>query len=596
MSPPAPRPLYLKGARHTVFGVFHAPEAGDRSRAAVLIVPPWGWDDVASYRARRDWARRLAAAGHPTLRFALPGTGNSSGGPWDPGLVESWVASVKDAAVWLQDEVPDVSVAALGLGLGGLLVLESLAAGAPLDAVALWGTPASGRNFVREVRAFSRLQAWSDSEEAGRSARPEGWLEAGGFVLSAETLEALRALDPDLSRPDSPRRALLLGRDGVDPPAGHRERLLAAGTEVTLDPGRGWGGMVSHPEPAKLPVQAADRLQDWLQEGEPVAASSGTRDVPARSAGSPAAALELELEQGSCPVRETAIVFEQPWGRAFGVLTSPAEGPVPQLCAVCFNPGAVSNIGPSRLWVEVARAWAAKGVRTLRVDLEGIGEADGEPSGTLRVEDFYDERYQAQIDGILGELQSREPEIRLMMVGLCSGGYWAFRTAVRHREIGTAVMVNAGAMRWDSKLLAEREARKAHRAVDRVWLRKLFKGEIGLERILAVAGSVAISGARLVRDLAGRLIRRGRRETIAQGIEADLNRLEESGTRLVLAFSGEEPLDLELKALGIGAKLGSWPNVEPLSLPGSDHTLRAISAQAAARQLLEHEVGRDRPT
>jgi alpha-beta hydrolase superfamily lysophospholipase len=591
MSPPAPRPVYLNGFRQTLFGVFHAPESVASAKAAVLIVPPWGWDEVASYRSRRDWAQRLAAAGHPTLRFALPGTGNSGGAPGDPELVEAWVAAVRDAAAWLKDAGGSSTVAALGLGLGGLLVLESLAVEAPIDALALWATPAAGRNFVRETKAFSRLQAWSGGDGAAGSPLPEGGLEAGGFVLSSETLEALRSLDPDPARGSSPRRALLLGRDGVDPATSHRERLLAAGTEVTLDPGRGWGAMVSHPETSRLPLEVADRLQVWLADCESATAPQEARDAPTQLPQRTTEVAELEVEQDGRTVREAALTFEQPWGRAFGVLTTPVGDLVPDVCAVCFNPGAVSNVGPNRMWVEAARSWAAQGVRSLRVDLQGIGEADGEPSGTLRVEDFYDERYQAQIDAILGALEKREPTIRLMMVGLCAGGYWAFRTAVRHERIQAAVLTNAGAMRWDPKLLAEREARKVSRAIDRRWMGKLFNGEIGLARVLAIVGAVLVRAARSVRDLGKRLVGRGG-ETITQGIEDDLDRLRESGTRLVLAFSGEEPLSIELEALGLAARLGEWSNLESRSLPGNDHTLREASAQIAARELLEGEADR----
>ena len=36
---------------------------------------------MCSYRSRREWAERLALAGYPTLRFDLPGSGDSAGAP-----------------------------------------------------------------------------------------------------------------------------------------------------------------------------------------------------------------------------------------------------------------------------------------------------------------------------------------------------------------------------------------------------------------------------------------------------------------------------------------------------------------------------------
>ena len=87
--PPA-RPLYLDLASGPVFAVYHAPSADAPPSAAVLICPPWGWNDVTSYRARRAWpntsptpairpcasisrAPATAAACRPTPAVSPPG-------------------------------------------------------------------------------------------------------------------------------------------------------------------------------------------------------------------------------------------------------------------------------------------------------------------------------------------------------------------------------------------------------------------------------------------------------------------------------------------------------------------------------------------
>ena len=70
----------------------------------------------------------------------------------------------------------------------------------------------------------------------------------------------------------------------------------------------------------------------------------------------------------------------QPFGTLFGVLGRAARRrPRRDLCAVFLNAGAVRRIGPNRLWVEAARRWARAGVPSVRMDLEGIGDADGDP-------------------------------------------------------------------------------------------------------------------------------------------------------------------------------------------------------------------------
>ena len=76
----------------------------------------------------------------------------------------------------------------------------------------------------------------------------------------------------------------------------------------------------------------------------------------------------------------------------------------------------------------------------------------------------------------------------------------------------------------------------------------------------------------------------------ADPTEGLLDALRSNGTRVVLAFSGEEPVLDELAAAGIVAGLDRWPNLVLETLPGVDHTLRPIEAQRAGRALLEREL------
>ena len=69
------RAVYVPTEPDATFGFLH-PASGEGDGAAVLICPPFGWEDFCSYRSRRTWADALAAAGHPALRIDLPATGD----------------------------------------------------------------------------------------------------------------------------------------------------------------------------------------------------------------------------------------------------------------------------------------------------------------------------------------------------------------------------------------------------------------------------------------------------------------------------------------------------------------------------------------
>ncbi len=487
-----------------------------------------GMEEVASYRTRRAWALGLARAGHPTLRFDLPGTGNSSGSPRDPDLAERWVLAVAAASAWLQDAAGAQPVVGLGLGLGGLLAIEALVGGAVLEELILWAAPTSGSAFVREAKSFSRLQRWNAVGTVGEDgAEPAaGWIEASGFVLSSETRSALENISPEFSSSRRPRRVLLLGRYGTKGTAGLRQRLEAVGSAVEVASGKGWGAMVSHPERSQLPLEVVERVGRWLADcdsAQPKRAESAA-ERPPRSL----EAAELELEVEGCPVLEAPLAVALPFGQTFGILARPSEERQRGLCAIYLNAGAVRDSGPNRMWVERSRAWAARGVPSLRIDLEDIGEADGAPGGVATPTGYFAGKYEAQIEAVLDALGERYPEADFLLVGLCSGAYFAFRTALADDRVRAAFLINAAALIWRPELLSEREARKALRLLQREWLRKLISGEVGWRKLGVLLKALV---GRVFDLLRRQLRRRGRPGSWKRELEVDLDLLEERGTQ-----------------------------------------------------------------
>src|SRR4029077_7781532 len=65
--------------------------------------------------------------------------------------------------------------------------------------------------------------------------------------------------------------------------------------------------------------------------------------------------------------------------RLFGVLTSPRETMKKAPSIVLFNTGFEDHVGPHRLYVPLARYWAARGHHVLRYDLGGIGDSAPPP-------------------------------------------------------------------------------------------------------------------------------------------------------------------------------------------------------------------------
>ncbi len=579
----AERIVFAAGA-YGCAGLYHAAEPGRERGDAVLIVPPFAWEEVASYRPRRRLAERLAAAGHPTLRYDLPGTGDSAGGPADPGLVDAWIGSIEAGAAWLRERGSG-RVAVVGLGVGGLLARECVARGGAIDDLVLWAAPAGGRFFARELKALWRLQVGKAAAEDGEPLLPEGWIEVGGYVVSAETLAVLGKLTPELPADSTLRRALLLARDGVGANDALAAELRQRGIEVTEDPGTGWGGMVNHPEQSELPSGTVDRIVGWLRESEqgkaPVVADPGSEESPGPA--------RLVVECDDRRVVETAFTVELDSGRLFGILAEPESGPAAPACAILLNAGAILHTGPNRMWVEIARHGAAAGVPTLRLDLMDIGESDGDELAMRDIAAFYRSSYEEQLVAVCDALEARGVGRAFLVSGLCAGAYWSARAALCDPRVRSVVMMNGGAIAWHEGLFERRDANRFNRALSIEWWRKLLRGSIRRPRVGELLGLVAARARRSAWALWVRIT--GRKGPVSP-IVADLEKMDEQGTRLVLAFSGDEGLAAELAEEGILDRLGDWPSVETHELPGKDHTLRTVEAQRAAVALLGAEIER----
>jgi alpha-beta hydrolase superfamily lysophospholipase len=625
-TPQPPHAFYLQGPGIELFAIVHRP-AGRPRETAVLLCPPFGWEDMCSYRIRREWAEHLARAGHTVLRIDLPGSGDSAGSPRDSGRLDAWTQAASTAARWLTRADGAARVAAVGIGLGGMVSCRAALGGAPIDELVLWSTPSRGRALLRELRTFSAFEA-ANVHEASESAPPgdpadDGTIAANGYMLSAETAAELGRLDLGEIDPSgaSPRRALLLGRDGLRVDKDLPVILERAGAEVTVADGPGYGAMMVEPQDARTPTGVFELVSSWLgaagmNRAAPVAsaAAQGQASVDRTPPGEPVESEELLLHRSGVALRERALFLDGPGGRLFGVLTEPLGGRK-ELTALLLNAGPQRRIGPNRMWVEIARRWAAEGVPTLRLDAAGIGDADGDASVLGQVTAFYRPVYVDQARAALEALVQRGLPPRFVMLGLCSGAYWSAQAAVADRRVAAVVMLNPRTLVFDEWRHTLRRARRLRRQMllPSTW-RKVLRGEIKLAKHLETGRTLverAASGPTRVRE---RIARPGEGKQAAgtpgvhgsperaaarhEPIEDLFDALRDRGQHALLMFTGQEVLRDELDRKGVLERMDRWPNLE-LALLGSSadtHTLTPLWLQrqvhALVDRVLEDELER----
>lgn len=573
------QPVCLALESDPVLAFFHPVTSERHKDTAVLMCPPFGWDEMCSHRGRVRWASAFAAAGYPVARIDLPGSGDSGGMAGESGGLEAWVRSVRDSAHWLKQRTGCTRVAGCGIGLGGLLLLLAVAEGAPIEDLILWAVPSSGRRLLQQLRAQAGMIAARFPDDS-RGQGEQSSLELTGFLLDPAVpsqLESLRLEQLELPALEN-RRVLLLGRDRLGVEKRLQAHLDQSGAEVTVSDGDEYEQLMAEPQSSQTPLRTIETSVEWLEQrsqslvAPEQAVPSIERDV-------------MELEWKGARVRERPMFFDLPGGRAFGILSEPIGEPLAPLTVVLLNAGALRHTGPNRTWVEIGRDWAARGVSTVRVDLQGIGEADGDERALVPNRSLYAPHAIAETLGLLDQLADRGLPDRFVLGGLCSGAYWALHAARADSRVRGILMINLYSFFWSPELVVEREPKEAISGLHMAGLRRLLRGEVSVDRMRTVLRSMA---ELRLRSKSLHRVEEAQREQIEQ----TLDRLRDQGTEALLLLGRGELLLEQMERQGFIAQLDRWPNLKLARIPSRDHMFRAVWLQEHVQAQLDQALDR----
>ena len=461
--------------------------------------------------------------------------------------------------------------------------MRALAGGAQVDDLVLWGVPARGRAYVRELRVHSEVVASGSYEEQDSRIDSDGTLALTGFVLKPETVAALEAVDlTALALPDlSGRRALLIERDGLGVDRKLTAALTGAGAETRTLPANDYRLMMTGPLEAGTPQESIAKTIDWLS------AAAGSAEARDKSRSPLAEATEEATTMVVNGVRltERLLGYDGRAGRMVGVLTKPADHePVLPVCVVLL--GAGRRIGPNRMWVETARRWAALGVQSVRFDVEGLGDSDGNGDLMTVETDLYAPRMAGNVKELIDRLAQMGVADRFVMVGLCSSAYWSFHAAVDEPRIIGATLVNQWAFDYNERLVAERARARAGEVIRKGMLRRMVKGVwqgwIGMSEL-----------RRAIRAFKPSARRAGSEEAAQhQSVQTWLSALTAYGTEVAMIFSIEEPLHEQILRFGYNDRPVQWPNLSIEQAPTRDHNIRALGAQALISERIDAAIRR----
>ncbi|MDQ6778696.1 MAG: alpha/beta fold hydrolase, partial [Actinomycetota bacterium] len=293
----------------------------------------------------------------------------------------------------------------------------------------------------------------------------------------------------------------------------------------------------------------------------------------------------VQLRWADAVIRETPLRIELAGKELFGIVTEPVHVDAGAICAVLLNGGALRHTGPNRSWVEIARRWAARGVPTVRFDLQGIGDSEGDEQSLVSNPALYAPASTEQTLAILDQLARSELPDRFVLAGLCSGAYWALHCALRDTRVAAALMINLYSFYWSEALVAERETSRALAALRGRGWRRMLRRDVSLKELTGIVQSVRPSrlrsGAQLPVELAQK-----------EQVEQALDLLRERGTQALMLFSHDEALYDQLIRQGLIDKLDRWPNLQIERIPSRDHMFRALWLQRQVHDSVDRALDR----
>jgi pimeloyl-ACP methyl ester carboxylesterase len=547
-------PIWFGPSGHPLFGWLTRPLDAEVV-GGLVVAPTLGREARASRRALRSLAAEAARHGLLVLRFDYDGTGDSSGSIDDPGRDEAWTQSVARAVELLRRHgVADVAGVGMRLGatiLGAAVDRHDL----DLRSLVLWDPCESGRTYLRELSALEALRS-----DRSRS-QPDGAIVTAEFVFSPETAAELRRLDlTSTSRRPLASRLLVMMRADRSPSAKLRARLEAEPVEWRTSDDQG-ALLDVDPLFAELPERSIAAIVDWVCAGS----TGPTKVVEPEDVVEPSVAV-FGSPLGVGVIRERLVTLESE--ALFGIVTEPCDGFGDAPLVVLLNVANEDHTGPSRLWVELSRRWAAKGLRCVRFDLSGLGDSPARTDEASR--SIYERSWLDDTVAVANELATTPSNV--VLVGLCSGAYWAIEAGIALDAKGVCAInppVGIDFLHGVTKLGASRM-----RAVR-------FVAEY-LKQVALRARWVAVVVWKVLRLLAPSVFSVDVMRSLVDG-GTDLQVLASSGD--LSPVPGHRGLDRFFST-----RLVAPANYEVTFVPGLDHSLHDPDGRAATVALLERHV------
>lgn len=549
-------------------GWLHGADGG----RGIVIAASHGFEDLCSRRFLTLLAERAAQAGLPALQFDYPGCGDAAGDHEDASLA-GWIESLGAAIDTLKREAGVGDVLVVGFRLGALLAAHAATGRNDVAGLALLAPPTSGRSFVREQVGLSRMIDAALPRADG--ATPFDGIEAAGFRLSRSIVDDLTRLDWPATVPPA-GRVLLMPKSETPAEAALAQRFAEGGAPFASAPFTGYNRLMCDPTANAIPDDVIAACVSWLSS----AAGLERPGLPA-----PEGCRTLVH-----PDYEEEPVVIGPAPHLVGVLCHPAGGRRSETATVFLNSGGVLHVGWARGTVEMARALAASGQSSLRIDLPGLGQSEAPAERQVFL---YDRRTRFDVIRAIDWLERRGFR-QVGLAGVCAGAYQSLHAARADRRVVRLTMINPLCFRWNASYALDLAVWKTYES-SKVVLgqsRADLEGEASPDQARASRIGLKWLTRPIRRSLeavkTGFLSASASQLLFGSVVERWIRALSARGVRMSFVTSAGDLSNEEIaRHFGAGgARLASIPGVTRLMIENADHTLTPRHAREELTRLL----------
>lgn len=389
------------------------------SDTAVLFVGSWGFEELCARKFWRLLAEDLGCQGIASLRFDFPGTGDALDPEDCSAGLDIWLQSIASAAAALRDLSGGRRLLLMGHGIGAALAWRAAEMIDDVAGIAMAAPATSGRRWVREFMALSRIA----DHGAIKHATPPGGPAMGEQTIPDAILAGIRALDISRTEKAAAPEVLVLSPEGRAD-AAFLDHLGSLGVQVRTAPFEGYDLFVRDVLLSIPPRAAIGRLVDWA------CGLKGTQ-TPA------APALPESRPLAGDGFTETPVRFGE-GERLYGVLCEP-QGPRRGATVMMLSTGYDRMSGWGRITTRICRDLARAGIPAFRFDFANVADSPPCPQAPAQV--MYSESLVSDVGEALAFLEARGLS-PVVLTGRCSGGYTAFRSAIRYGAVKAVVPVN----------------------------------------------------------------------------------------------------------------------------------------------------------